>query len=89
MAVGDRIKRIRNFRKMTMKELGMAVGFDENSAGCGGGFPIRISGENSIKMVLTVSQLPHVEDHGFIAQCLAEYMGVDLEAVTCEIPTLS
>ena len=32
MAVGDRIKRIRNFRKMTMKELGMAVGFDENSA---------------------------------------------------------
>lgn len=32
MAVGDRIKRVRNFRKMTMKELGMAVGFDENSA---------------------------------------------------------
>lgn len=32
MAVGDRIKRIRNFRKMTMKELGIAVGFDENSA---------------------------------------------------------
>lgn len=32
MAVGDRIKRVRNFRKMTMKELGMAVGFDGNSA---------------------------------------------------------
>ena len=32
MAVGDRIKRLRNFRKMTMKELGTAVGFDENSA---------------------------------------------------------
>lgn len=32
MAVGDRIKRARNFRKMTMKELGMAVGFDEKSA---------------------------------------------------------
>ena len=32
MAVGDRIKRVRNFRKMTLKELGMAVGFDENSA---------------------------------------------------------
>ena len=32
MAVGDRIKRVRNFRKMTMKELGMAVGFDENTA---------------------------------------------------------
>ena len=32
MAVGDRIKLARNFRKMTMKELGLAVGFDENSA---------------------------------------------------------
>ncbi len=32
IAMGDRIKRIRNFRKMTMKELGMAVGFDESSA---------------------------------------------------------
>lgn len=32
MAIGDRIKRVRNFRKMTMKELGMAVGFDESSA---------------------------------------------------------
>lgn len=32
MAIGDRIKRMRNFRKMTMKELGMAVGFDESSA---------------------------------------------------------
>ena len=32
MAVGDRIKRVRNFRKMTMKELGMAVGFDESTA---------------------------------------------------------
>ena len=32
MAVGDRIKRVRNFRKMTRKELGTKVGFDENSA---------------------------------------------------------
>lgn len=32
MAVGDRIKRARNYRKMTMMELGRAVGFDENSA---------------------------------------------------------
>ena len=29
MAVGDRIKRVRNFRGMTQKELGIAVGFDE------------------------------------------------------------
>ena len=32
MAVGDRIKRIRNFRGMTQKELGIAIGFDEKSA---------------------------------------------------------
>ena len=32
MAVGDRIKRVRNFRGMTQKELGIAVGFDEKSA---------------------------------------------------------
>ena len=32
MAVGDRIKRVRNLRGMTQKELGLAVGYDENSA---------------------------------------------------------
>ena len=32
MAIGDRIKRARNFRGMTQKELGMAVGLDEKSA---------------------------------------------------------
>lgn len=32
MAIGDRIKRARNFRKMTLKQLGMAIGFDEKSA---------------------------------------------------------
>ena len=32
MAVGERIKYIRNMRDMTQKELGLAVGFDENSA---------------------------------------------------------
>jgi len=32
MAVGDRIKRVRNMRGMTQRELGLAVGFDENSA---------------------------------------------------------
>lgn len=32
MAVGDRIKRIRNMRGMTQKELGLAVGFENNSA---------------------------------------------------------
>ena len=32
MAVGDRIKRVRNMRGLTQKELGLAIGFDENSA---------------------------------------------------------
>lgn len=32
MAVGDRIKRVRNLRKLTQKELGLALGFDENTA---------------------------------------------------------
>jgi transcriptional regulator with XRE-family HTH domain len=32
MAVGERIKRIRNLRRMTQKELGLALGFDENTA---------------------------------------------------------
>jgi len=32
MAVGSRIKRVRNMRGMTQKELGLAVGFDEKSA---------------------------------------------------------
>ena len=32
MAVGDRIKRVRNFRGMTQKELGLALGFAENTA---------------------------------------------------------
>ncbi len=32
MAVGDRIKRIRNFRGMTQRELGIAIGFDEKTA---------------------------------------------------------
>ena len=32
MAVGDRIKRIRQFRGLTQKELGKLVGFDEKTA---------------------------------------------------------
>ena len=32
MAVGERIKRARVFRSLTQKELGLAVGFEENTA---------------------------------------------------------
>ena len=31
MAVGDRIKRVRQFRGLTQKELGKLVGFDEKT----------------------------------------------------------
>ena len=32
MLIGERIKRIRNFREMTQKELGLALGFSESTA---------------------------------------------------------
>ncbi len=32
MAIGDRIKRIRNFRGLTQKQFGMLIGFDEKTA---------------------------------------------------------
>ena len=32
MAIGERIKRVRNIRGMTQRELGLTVDFDENSA---------------------------------------------------------
>jgi len=32
MAVGDRIKRVRNFRGLTQKELGLSLGYDEKAA---------------------------------------------------------
>jgi len=43
---------------------------------CGGGFPIRLkSGE--MVAVLTVSNLPHEQDHGFIVESLMEYLHID------------
>ena len=32
MPIGERMKRIRNMRKLTQKELGLAVGFEDNTA---------------------------------------------------------
>lgn len=54
-------------------------------AGCGGGFPIRVKG-TGIVMVLTVSALPHVEDHGFIVDCLSKYLGVEVPKLDMDIP---
>ena len=42
----------------------------------GGGFPIRLkSGE--LVAVAVVSAFPHYEDHQFIVDALAEYLGID------------
>lgn len=40
----------------------------------GGGFPIRLK-TGEIVAVLTVSNLPHMEDHRFIIRVLSEYLG--------------
>lgn len=55
--------------------------------GCGGGFPIRVKG-TGIVMVLTVSELPHVEDHGFIVDCLAKYLNVEVPVYRDDLPML-
>lgn len=48
---------------------------NEDYVFCGGGFPIRLkSGE--MVAVLTVSNLPHEQDHQFIIDGLTEWLGV-------------
>jgi len=52
-----------------------AQGLDtKDYALCGGGFPIRlVSGE--FVAVITVSNLPHLEDHAFLIDALCQYLG--------------
>lgn len=40
---------------------------------CGGGFPVYVQGVGTVAVV-TVSNLPHVEDHRFITNCLSKYL---------------
>jgi len=40
---------------------------------CGGGFPIRLKG-GELAGVITVSNLPHLEDHAFLVDALSEYL---------------
>ena len=43
---------------------------------CGGGFPIRLqSGE--LAAVITVSNLPHEQDHQFLVESLSEWLSVE------------
>ncbi|TDH35670.1 heme-degrading domain-containing protein [Pseudohoeflea suaedae] len=46
----------------------------------GGCFPIHVRGTGIVGTV-TVSGIPQREDHGFVVACLAEYLGVDGEAI--------
>ncbi len=47
---------------------------------CGGGFPIRLKNAGIIGAV-TVSALPHEEDHAFIVECLAGYLNADADSL--------
>ncbi len=52
-------------------------GLDSNAyVFCGGGFPVYVQGVGTVAVV-TVSNLPHVEDHRFLTNCLAKYLNQD------------
>jgi uncharacterized protein (UPF0303 family) len=48
-------------------------------APAGGGFPIRIAG--SVVGVITVSGVPQRDDHNFVAENLAQYLGVAYKSI--------
>lgn len=56
---------------------------DKEYVFCGGGFPVKIKG-SGIVAVITVSNLPHVQDHNFIVMCLSKFLGVDVPLVDVE-----
>ena len=41
---------------------------------CGGGFPIRIKGSQTVIGAIIASNLYHIADHEFIISCLKEYL---------------
>lgn len=56
---------------------------DKDYAFCGGGFPVRIKNSGIIG-VITVSNLPHVEDHNYIVRTLSKYLHVEIEQIVAE-----
>ena len=56
MAIGERIKRIRNLRKLTQSELGAAIGFAENTA------DVRIAQYESGKRTPKEKYIEHIAD---------------------------
>lgn len=64
---------IHTWREHTLESMGLTTA---DYALCGGGFPIKLkSGE--MVAVLTVSNLPHEQDHKFIVDGLASYLDVE------------
>ena len=54
-----------------------AQGLDSKDyALCGGGFPIRLKSGEMVGVV-TVSNLPHLQDHAFLVEALSAYLGAD------------
>ncbi len=56
---------------------------DKDFVFCGGGFPVRIK-NSGLTAVITVSNLPHVQDHNYIIRCLSKYLGADVPEVDAE-----
>ena len=62
--------------EMRGKDLAAHVLDTNDYALVGGGFPIRLK-TGELVAVAVVSAFPHYEDHQFIVDALAEYLGVD------------
>ena len=54
---------------------------------CGGGFPIRIKGNQTVIGAIIASNLYHISDHEFIISCLKEYLNcLDAPAFPYTLP---
>ena len=62
--------------EMRGKDLAAHVLDTNDYALVGGGFPIRLK-TGELVAVVVVSAFPHYEDHQFIVDALAEYLGID------------
>jgi uncharacterized protein (UPF0303 family) len=62
--------------EMRGKDLAAHVLDTNDYALVGGGFPIRLK-TGELVAVAVVSAFPHYEDHQFIVDALAEYLGID------------
>lgn len=52
---------------------------------CGGGFPVKLK-NGPMVAIITVSNLPHVQDHGFIVKCLSMYLNIkDIPEISLDI----